>query len=30
MTSGDRFGIATLGIGGGLGIATLFERCEHP
>jgi acetyl-CoA C-acetyltransferase len=28
MTSQDRFGIATLGIGGGLGIATLFERCE--
>jgi acetyl-CoA C-acetyltransferase len=29
MTSLDRFGIATLGIGGGLGIATLFERCDR-
>jgi acetyl-CoA C-acetyltransferase len=28
MTAQDRFGIATLGIGGGLGIATLFERCD--
>jgi acetyl-CoA C-acetyltransferase len=28
MSVKDRFGIATLGIGGGLGIATLFERCD--
>ncbi|MCM3717635.1 acetyl-CoA C-acyltransferase [Fictibacillus phosphorivorans] len=29
MKPKDHYGIATIGIGGGLGIATLFEGCEH-